>query len=342
MKRFLVIRLSSIGDIVHALPAVAALAESFPAAEIDWVVETRYAGLLQGNPSLARIIDLNTLGWRRSLLARKTWQQIRDGVRELRAREYDAVLDFQGLWKSAVLTLLTRSERRIGFDRHELREGTAGIIYTHRVDTGNRTHVIEKNLALVEYLGGKATDWKFHLPSREEDDAWVGAELARRRIEDFIIVNPGGGWRSKCWSPANYAKVLNDLSEVFQGHALLTGAPTEEPIIEEILKESGNQRAGYFPSTVLQYICLVRKAKLFVGGDTGPLHLAAAVGTPIVGIYGPTDPARNGPFSRADVTLWNYSRTNHTRRDTNSGYLPGIEPSEVLEAIRNRLARKSE
>lgn len=341
MKRFLVIRLSSIGDIVHALPAVSALAESFPAAEIDWTVETRHADLLLGNPSVAKIVRLDTVGWRRKLLARRTLAQIRDGLHELRLHEYDSVLDFQGLWKSAILALLALSERRVGFDRPDLREGSAGVLYTHRVDIGNRRHVIEKNLALVEYLGAKATKWRFPLPSREEDEAYVSGEIAKREIREFIIVNPAGGWKSKCWSPANYAKVLNDLAGVIPGHAVLTGAPNEVPVIEEILRESRNERASYFPSTMLQFICLARRASLLVGGDTGPLHLAAAVGTPIVGIYGPTDPARNGPFSQADITLWNRSRTDHSRRG-DSGYLPGIEPAEVLKAIRDRLARKRE
>jgi lipopolysaccharide heptosyltransferase I len=342
VKRFLVIRLSSIGDIVHALPAVSALAESFPDAEVDWLVETQHAHLLLGNPSLAKAIDLNTLGWRKSLWSPSTWAQVREGWRALRFSEYDAVLDFQGLWKSAVLAWVARSERRIGFDRSELREGTAGVLYTHRVDTGDRKHVIEKNLALVEFLGGRTAGWKFDLPSRREDEEFVRAELARQRIQTFMILNPGGGWRSKCWSPANYAKVLTELAGMFSGHVLLTGAPGEEPLIEEILKESKNERAAYFPSSVLQFICLARKARLFVGGDTGPLHLAAAASTPIVGIYGPTNPARNGPFARADIVLWNRSRTDHSRRGTNPGYLQGVEPASVLEAIRERLARKSE
>jgi lipopolysaccharide heptosyltransferase I len=338
-QRFLIVRLSSIGDIVHALPAAAALAETFPQAQIHWVVEKRHALLLDGNPHLHRILVLDTLGWRKHLTSSATWHEIRNGVGDLRQTLYDAALDFQGLWKSAVVAWLSRARERIGFAGPWLREPSAGVLYTQRVLPREHVHVVEENLALVERLGARTERWQFPLPRNEQDDAYIERQLAAWDSGNFAIVNPGGGWRSKCWSPENYAALIREWAGARRGPILLTGSPSEEPLINEILRGAGSPCARYFPTTLLQFIALARRARLFIGGDTGPLHLAAAVGTPIVGIYGPTDPARNGPFAADDIALSNRGPINHTRRGENPAYLPGISVASVMAAAEVRLAR---
>jgi heptosyltransferase-1 len=337
--RFLIVRLSSIGDIVHALPAASALAESFPSAQIDWVVEKRHAVLLEGNPYLRRIVVIDTLGWRQGLASFTTWREIRKGVSELRQRPYSAAFDFQGLWKSAVIARLSGAQQRVGFGERWLREPAAAILYTQQVSPPERAHVIEENLALVEHVGARTRQWRFPLPQSGKDDAYVDAQLTAMRAGNFVILNPGGGWRSKCWSPQNYAALIRQMSELWRQHILLTGSPAEEPVICEILQNAGTRLARYFPATLVQFIALARRAQLFIGGDTGPLHLAAAVGTPVVGIYGPTNPARNGPFAADDIALSNGSRIDHTRRAPNPEYLPGIPIDLVLEAVNKRLSR---
>jgi lipopolysaccharide heptosyltransferase I len=296
-QRFLIVRLSSIGDIVHALPAAAALAETFPQAQIHWVVEKRHALLLEGNPYLDRVVVLDTLEWRKHLTSSATWREIGKGVSDLRRTLYDAAFDFQGLWKSAVVAWISRAQERIGFADRWLREPGAGVLYTQLVSPREHLHVVEENLALVERLGARTGRWQFPLPWNDEDDAYVDQQLAALGAGDFIIINPGGGWRSKCWSPENYAVLIQQLAGAQPEHVLLTGSPSEEPLIGEILQNAGSQHAHYVPTTLVQFIALARRARLFVGGDTGPLHLAAAVSTPIVGIYGPTDPIRNGPLT---------------------------------------------
>jgi lipopolysaccharide heptosyltransferase I len=338
-KRFLIVRLSSIGDIVHALPAAAALAETFPQAQIHWVVEKRHAQLLDGNPHLHRVVILDTLGWRRHLTSSATWHEIRNGVSDLRRTPYSAAFDFQGLWKSAVVAWLSRAQERIGFAERWLREPSAGVLYTQRVSPREHVHVVEENLALVERLGARTERWQFPLPRNEGDDRLVDMQIAALDSKDFIIINPGGGWRSKCWSPENYAALIRQWAGVRREQILLTGSPSEEPMLEEILQSAGTQRARYLPTTLVQFIALARRARLFIGGDTGPLHLAAAVGTPIVGIYGPTDPVRNGPFAAEDIALSNYGPINHTRRGTNPAYLSGIPVAWVVAAMEKRLAR---
>ena len=169
--------------------------------------------------------------------------------------------------------------------------------------------------------------------------SYVEELLARLEARDFIIINPGGGWKAKRWAPENYERLIRCLSSRFNCKILLTGSPGENELISGILSRAGTKQAAYFPSSVLQFIALARRAKLFLGGDTGPMHLAAAVGTPVVAIHGPTDPARNGPFDSADIALYNHAPTNHTRRNSNAGYIEGISVESVLAAIDERLAR---
>lgn len=341
-QRFLVIRLSSIGDIVHALPAVAALGETLPRAEIHWAVETRYAALLDGNPFVHRPVRLDTLGWRKKPASPATIEEVARSLMALREVVFDAAIDFQGLYKSGLIAWLSRSRERLGFAEKWLREPAAGVFYTERVAPHGRKHVIEMNLALIERLGvppiGPAR-WQFPLPRTAADDRHVEQHLASLGAQEFILINPGGGWKTKCWAPENYAELIRRLEAEIPWKIFLMGSPEEEELIREILRRAGSSQASYFPSTLVQFIALARRAKLFLGGDTGPLHLAAAAGTPVVAIYGPTDPTRNGPFSQADITLSNRGPITYTRRAENSDYLPGISVESVLVAIHERLAR---
>ena len=341
-QRFLVIRLSSIGDIVHTLPAVTALAEAFPQAEIDWAIETRYASLLAGNPYVHRVLKLDTLGWRRKLASAATLEEIARGLLALREFAFDAAVDFQGLIKSALLARLSGARDRVGFSEYRLREPAAAVFYTERVSARASKHVVEESLALAERLGARSPEparWRFPLPHSAQDDAHVERQLASLGAREFMVINPGGGWISKRWAPENYAELIRRLEAELPWNVFVTGSPEEEALLREILERAGSRRASLLRSTLVQFIALARRAGLFVGGDTGPLHLAAAVGTPIVAIYGPTDPARNGPFSAADIALSNRGPIDHTRRTRNAPYLPGVSVESVLAAIRERLSR---
>lgn len=336
----LVIRLSSIGDIVHALPAVAALGETYPQAEITWAVEQRYANLLDGNPYVKRVIGINTLGWRKRWASVETIREVMSAIRALRHQRYDAVIDFQGLIKTGVISWLCRSTRRIGYAKFPHREPGSGIFYTEEAPVAGRMHVIQENMALVERLGARALTWRFPLPRNEDDEKY--AESSLETIEDFILISPGGGWIAKRWPPASYADLLTHMTQrpALSGLAVvLTGSPAEEGDIRQILKSSGNRRACYVPATLGQYIALARRARLFIGGDTGPMHLAAALGVPVVAIMGPTDPVRNGPFSSSDIALSNDAEVNHTRRGKSPAFLQGIAVEDVAAAAEERLAR---
>ncbi|HUI41555.1 MAG TPA: glycosyltransferase family 9 protein [Terriglobia bacterium] len=339
MRRVLVIRLSSIGDIVHALPAVAALGESFPQLEIDWLIEKRYASLLAGNPYVRRILPLDTLSWRGGLPPLAVVKEMAATLRGLRESAYETAVDFQGLWKSALIACLANAQQIVGLDEPWTREPGAAVLYTQRVAATGRKHVVEESLVLAEHLGARVGRWQFPLPRTDADDRYVDDQLTSLGARDFIIVNPGGGWKAKRWAPQNYARLLQDLEGRLASKFLLTGSPDEAGSIAEIIRGAEARRAFYFPSSVVQFIALARRARLFLGGDTGPLHLAAAVGTPLVAIHGPTDPARNGPFRAADIALYNHAPVNHTRRNPKAGYIEGIPVERVAAAIEARLAR---
>jgi len=339
-KKLLIVRLSSIGDIVHALPAVSALGRALPHAQIHWAIESRHARLLEANPLVHRLIALDTLAWRKRLLSRATLDDIRREIRNLRNEHYDAAIDFQGLYKSALISWFSGARERIGFAETRLREPLAGLFYTDRISARNVEHVIDLNFALLEPLGVAPTSrdaWEFPLHASGEDEEHISRSLTAAGTKDFIILNPAGGWQSKCWPPENYAALIRHCSQEFDVDFLLTGSPAEESQIGRIVADSGVSSARYFPSTLTQYIALAKRARLVVGGDTGPLHIAEALRTPVVAIFGPTNPARNGPFSSRDEVLWNRGPIDYTRRSVGSGYILGISVEAVAEAIRRRL-----
>jgi lipopolysaccharide heptosyltransferase I len=351
MARILVVRLSSIGDIVHTLPAVAALGRSLADAEIAWAIESRFAPLVEGNPFVRRIIRLDTLGWRAEWASSGTLREARRSISELRGVKAGVAVDFQGLMKSAVLTRLSGAKRRVGFGGRWLRERLAGGFYTERVEGEARRHVIEENLALVERLGARAaprTEWEFPLPRPQGAEREVEARLKELGAEKFVVLNPGAGWMSKRWPPDRYAKLAGLLATEDGWTVLLTGSADEEGTVREIAGQARNARVAYFRSTLLEFIALARRASVVLAGDTGPLHLAAAVRTPVVALYGPTDPARNGPFAPGDIVL--RARRAQTFDDgrgrahwdtgqaKRAAHLDDFSVEEVRSAIRERLA----
>ncbi len=341
--RFLVIRLSSIGDIVHTLPAVATLGETFPCAEIHWVVEHRLAALLERNPFVKRTLKLDTLRWRRNSRWAETIEEMIRSVLPLREVSYEAAIDFQGLYKSAFIAWLSRARERVGFAEYWLREPGVGVFYTERVSPRRCRHAIEMNMALVEHLGARSRSWQFPLPRTDEDDYYVEKQLCSLGATEFIILNPGGGWKSKRWPPGNYSELIRRLAAALPFKIVLTGSREEEGLVRSILANTNSSRAGYIPTNLVQLIALTRRAKLFVGGDTGPLHLAAAVSAPIVALYGSTDPRntaeRNGPFCRDDIILLDERPIPARIQCKDESYLEGIAIERVVTAIRERLTR---
>lgn len=305
MNRILIIKLGSIGDVVHTLPALSDLRASFPRARIDWLVEKPAAVLLRNHPWLDRVIEVDTRQWRRALWRPRTWREIIHCLSQLRQQRYEVAFDFQGLWKSAAFGLFSGARLLVGFDKAQLKEPGCRILYGKRVSPDPATpHVSDLHRALVGSQGAARGQGAFELGVEESDRAYIEAQLAQRRLEEFIILNPGGGWVTKNWSPSNYGLLHHRIRRELGLKAVLTWGPGEEDLVREVMAACPGDTPPAFSTTLPQFIALARRARLFVGGDTGPLHLAAACRTPVVAIFGPTDSRRNGSPHPDDLAVF--------------------------------------
>jgi lipopolysaccharide heptosyltransferase I len=342
--RILIVKLGAIGDVIHTLPALAALREGLPQAHIAWAVERGGAArMLEGNPCLDEIVELDLRGWRKSLANVETQTAIRKAMWQLRKAEFDVSLDFQGLMKSATMARLARIKRRIGFARQALREPASALLLSERVEADDRGHVIQKNLRLVEHLGCPAphhpAEYRFPLSISSEDEAFAD-RVAARTNGAFAILNPGGGWPTKLWGTDGFAAIADFLFETYGIRAAITFGPGEEEMAQAILDQTRTGSALKLDSTLKQFFALSRRARLFVGGDTGPMHLAAAARTPIVALFGPTSAQRNGPFSPEDVIVERHDlecRTDCYRRSCSHTSCMKISTTDVSQAITKRL-----
>jgi heptosyltransferase-1 len=283
--RFLVVRLGSLGDIVHTFPAVAALRRTFPASQITWLTHPRWESLVASSGLATEIWATET----------RSFASIRGIIARIRREKFTAAIDYQGLWKSAALPLFGGIPRRIGFSSQTIREWGVPVLYTDRVRC-ETTHIAEQNGELSQRAGASSTVAPFVLQISSQDDAIVRQLLQDRGVERYVLLSPGGGWRSKCWPPERFGQVAQLIRNSLSLRCVLNYGPGEDHLVEAIKVSSGNAEPIAYSGTVEKLMALARNALCIVGGDTGPLHLAIALGTPSVSIYGPTDPQRNGPY----------------------------------------------
>ena len=330
------------GDILHALPAVTALRQTHPSWVIDWVVEPRWQALLAAEGSTERqyarcpaqsVVDhlhfAPTRNWRKAPFSRKTLHEIKILRAALKAGEYDAVIDLQGAIRSAVVARLAGCRRLIG--EAEPRERAARWLFSERVAT-HGVHVIEQDVELASAIAGdQLTPVAPWLPVDPAAETWADEILPPATTKPAVLINPGAGWGAKRWPVERYAAVAQGLIE--RGCRVLVNAgPGEEPLAEIIASQTGGT-ATPLACSLAQLIALTRRIALAVAGDTGPLHLASALGRPVVGVYGPTDPSRNGPFGTRFIVLRSpESRRDHTRYEAPEAGLLTIKPGDVLRA----------
>ena len=327
----LVVRLGALGDIVHAIPAVAAIRRAHPDARIDWLVEARHREILDLTSVLDNVVTLDTPtigGWIRA-------------VRRLRAPMYDVALDLQGLMKSAVLARVSGAHRVIGFSIWHLREKTARPFYSEvDKEIQPEDHVIHKNLRLLRTLGFDSTTVEFPL----QPVSSLVLNDVRREFDDapFALINPGAAWPNKRWPPERFGAVASFLREVRGVRSLVLWGPGEAPLAHAAVEESNGAAIVAPPTRIRDLLALSRAAALMVSGDTGPLHIAVAAGTPIVALFGPTDPQRNGPIDAADVVVSKYAdcSCHYQRRCHRAKWCLGdVSVAEVTAGIQQRLAR---
>jgi heptosyltransferase I len=328
--RFLLVRLGSMGDVIHAIPSASALRDTFPGARIDWAIDPKWARLLEGNPDIAEVIAAD----------RKSAGAVASTLRRMRAAKYTCAIDFQGLYKSALLAFASGAPRRIGFQSSYAREGLASLLYTDCLNPRG-AHKVEHNLTLAEFAGAKKASPRFPLVVRPEDEDRAARELAAHALETFYVLNPGGGWLSKCWPAERYGELHRALSARYGWRGAVTFGPGEEGLAREVAQAAGDPSPVAIPLDLGPLMALMRRARFVVSADTGPLHLAAALDVPVVGLFGPTDPARNGPFSldsSRHVVLRNprNCETTYARGKTYSPAMLSIGVPQVAEAIERR------
>ena len=329
-ERYLIVRLTALGDILHTLPAVGALRAAHRDARIDWVVDRRWAPVLEGSPALNDVIPFN----RRSLGDAVACLQ------RLRETRYDCSIDFQGLYKSSLLALLSGATRRIGFDRGWVREHGAAIFYTERVTPAGR-HVAELNYSLAEQVGASrpaTPEYPLRVPAGGA--ASVRARLHEMGIEkEYIVLGPGGSWRAKCWPAERFGEFSREFSRNHDLPAVVVQGPGEDTLVEAVCRAAAPARPAVLATTIEELMGLLAHARCVVAADSGPLHLAAALGTPVVGLYGPTDPARNGPYARGAVIVHKAQpeEISYKRRGDYSAAMLRVTVSDVLAATQSAL-----
>ncbi len=305
--RILVVRLGAMGDVIHTLPAVASLKHSFPGSRITWVIESKWAALLEGNPFIESTIAVD-----RSSLA-----GFRKAFGELRADRFDFAVDFQGLTKSAAVAALARVERIYGFA--DSREGVASWFYSTKV-TPHGVHMVDRNLDLAVAAGASNLVYCFPAPTGKPEGQLPETE--------FILASPLAGWGAKQW-PLEYYSALGRHIQQETGMTLVLNGASE--IAAEYTRPHVSGLPGLIDAT--------RRAVAVVGLDSGPLHLAAALGKPGVAIFGPTDPARNGPYRSALRVIRSRSAvTTYRRAERPDASMLAITPEMVFEALATQVA----
>jgi heptosyltransferase I len=306
----LVVRLGAMGDIIHTLPAAASLKHSYPGSHVTWAVEAQWAPLLEGNPFVDRVLPL-----RRDLPA-----GIMANVRALRSAHYDFAVDFQGLIKSAMAASAARPDSIFGWDGAQARERAAALFYSHKT-LSSSVHVVDRNLDLAAAAGAANALRVFPLPPGEPE-----AELPEG---DFILACPLAGWSSKQWPIAHYGELALRLRRDLGLPLVLNGPPSARAMLAEV--EHALPHCSGLPGLIYA----MRRAAAVIGVDSGPLHVAAALNKPGVAIFGPTDPARNGPYGGSLGILRSAgAQTTYKRGDTVAESMRQISPGMVFEALK--------
>jgi heptosyltransferase I len=344
-SRVLIVRLGAMGDVLHAVPAVAALRVAMPEAKFGWVMEERWAEMLcgagdevlatvEGRPLVDVVHKVNTKAWRTAMFSDETWAEASGASRELREVRYEAAVDLQGAMKSAVIAQWSGASSRFGFASP--RERLAGMFYTRAVET-RAAHVVEQNLELASAVVGKRLGAaEFELARDGAAETWCEKFLASVGRGRFAILNPGAGWGAKCWPAERYAEVARELSALGM-MSLLNYGPNEEELVTCVEELSGGTAKKVLCS-IAELVSLTRRASLSVGGDTGPMHLAAALKVPVIALFGPTDPKRNGPYGTSSVVLRSAeSATSYKHVAQGDEGLQAIAASEVVKAARSLL-----
>lgn len=340
--KILIVKLSSIGDVIHALPALAAIRANLPEAEISWVVESRSAGILRGNQLIDNLIEVDTRSLRGGKRIEEILPEIRRQMKSLRKFSFDIALDFQGLLKSALIAKLSKARVRFGFSKDDLREPASRFLYTGTVGIEPETHVIRQNLALVRgalKIPVPAADFEFPIFTSDQDKA-EGERIIAAAGQDFAILNPAGGWVTKLWHAEKFGQLADRLWEECGLVSIVATGPGETALAEKVVRNSRSGKTVLAQPSLKGFYELASRARVYVGGDTGPTHLAVAAGAAVVGIFGPTEWWRNGSPNENDICVGRTDiacRIDCHRRTCSNWICMEIDVETVFQAVRERL-----
>jgi len=349
-EKILIVRLSAIGDVVHVLPALRSLRSNFPDSKITWLVEDKASDILKDHPDIDEVITFPRRKWQRNILKiskiTNTLSEIFSFYEKLRKDRYDIVIDFQGNLKSGVMTIMTGSENRIGFEKGYCKEFNY-LFTTHRIrPLHKRMHKIDKNLTLLRGLNIETAFHRPELPVSKEDEKYI-SKFFRTNVNDslpIIVVQPCtskfGSYKQ--WPVSNYALLADKILESCEANVIFSWGPGEIKVVKKIVRNMKHKAlVACKTKSIKQLIELIRRANLFIGGDTGPLHIASILDIPTVGIYGPKDPVIYGPYhSKAVVVrkeLWCSPCKRRTCPDPEC--MTSILPDDVFHAV-NKLMDK--
>jgi lipopolysaccharide heptosyltransferase I len=333
-RQVAIVRLTSLGDVIHTLPVAAALRDHEPSTRILWLVEEREEILLRDNPAVDEVIVVPLRRWRRQLRSPsgigRSGRDLRALMRDLRARKFDVVIDVQG-WphKTSPLVWATRAPMRIGFDRRHARQSLATRFTTHQVTPpASAKHIVDQNLALLEPLGIRHVEpVRFPMPEFASSRSVVDEWLREHRIAAgtrVIAILPSTRGAAKLWPVDRYRALASSmLDEDRTACIVAVGGPDEGGLLESAIQGLPSNRAFVFaPAPIPELVWMLRRVNLAVGNDTGPLHVAASAGVPSLGLFGPTRGDRNGPYGSHCAYV--QSRT---------GQMADISLNDVREAI---------
>jgi heptosyltransferase-1 len=328
--KILVVKPSSLGDVVHSLPFLNAMKTRYPEAEIHWVIAGGLKGILEGHPMIDELIVINKDDWKDLAKAGRTAGELRKLFRTLRNERYDIAVDLQGLLRSGLITMATGAPVRIGFE--EAREGSR-FFYNVRIRGGRETHAVDRYLKIAGALGCSDRDAAFPFPPPKglSGEAAKISELPG----EYAVIVPGARWDTKVWPAVNFGRIAAALP----WRSIVIGGGVDAAKADEVVKESGGRAVSLAGKTNLgELVDIMRKAVLVISNDSGPMHIAAGFNVPVVAIFGPTSPERTGPYGRGHIIVRSDEPCSpcFRKRCEDLKCMKGITVAKVLEKIDNR------
>jgi lipopolysaccharide heptosyltransferase I len=300
----LIVKLSAIGDVIHTLPALNAIRKHYPDARVTWLVEEDTSALVKGHAALNRVLISKRKSWLKGLRGPSRWTSVREiyrFIREVRDTRYDLIIDFQGLLKSGVLIAMSKGNRKVGFGKGMEHQEFSYIFLNERIPAVNMdNHALIRGIMLLDAIGIPCSDIEYNLPVQAQDREVVDSLLVQNGIKNsklLVAINPVAKWDTKLWANSKFAELADRLVKQYGANVVFTGSQSDRSTIQDIVSRMDTQATNLAgDTTLITLAALYEKADLTISTDTGPMHIAAALGTPTVALFGPTAPWRTGPF----------------------------------------------